>query len=284
MAITVATQKIWHKAYEHALQTITSLRNHCDFKYEKDANNADTVYILNAVKPTVRTYTPGNDISRDAVDATRQALTIDQFKYFNIEMDDVYKYQTVPGAMEAEALEGARALSEEGDKYVASLVKTGVEAGENPLMSVDKFTPTKANSIEGIETAFKKLYEKNNKVTDEYWLEVAPSYYQFIRPAMTEVLTNNVELAKKGAVGKYANAYVTIENLLPTGKSSGSLANDDTVYNILRTGHAIAFVEQIRETKAYEPESAFSQAIKSLYGFGAKIVRPDEICVIKTTK
>ncbi len=100
---------------------------------------------------------------------------------------------------------------------------------------------------------------------------------------MTEVLTNNVELAKKGAVGKYANAYVTIENLLPTGKSSGSLADDDTIYNILRTGHAIAFVEQIRETKAYEPESAFSQAIKSLYGFGAKIVRPDEICVIKTT-
>lgn len=284
MAITVATQKIWHKAYEHALQTITSLRNHCDFKYEKDAANADTVYILNAVRPTVRTYTPGTSIERDAVDATRQALVIDQFKYFNIEMDDVYKAQTVPGALEASALEGARALSEEGDKYVASLVKTGVEAGENPLMSVDRFTPTKTNAIEGIENGFEKLYEKNNKVTDDYWLEVAPSYYKFIRPFMIDVLTNNVELAKRGAVGKYANAYVTIENLLPTGKSSGSLANDDTIYNILRTSHAIAFVEQIKETKTYEVEAGFSEAIKSLYGFGAKIVRPDEIVVIKTAK
>ena len=72
MAITVATQKIWHKAYEHALKDITSLRNHCDFKYEKDAQNADTVYILNAVRPTVRTYVPGTSIPRDAVDATRQ--------------------------------------------------------------------------------------------------------------------------------------------------------------------------------------------------------------------
>lgn len=283
MAITVASQKIWHKAYEHALQTITSLRNHCDFKYEKDSANADTVYVLNAVRPTVRTYTPGNSISRDAVDATRLAIAIDQFKYFNIEMDDVYKAQTVPGALEAAALEGARALSEEGDKYVASLVKTGVEAGENPLMSVNKFTPTKSNAIEGIEDAFEKLYEKNNKVSDTYWLEVAPSYYKFIRPSMTELLTNNIELAKKGVVGMYGNARITIENLLPTGKSSGSLSDDDTVYNILRTEHAIAFIEQIKETKTYEVEDGFSEAIKSLYGFGAKIVRPDEICVIKTT-
>lgn len=282
MAITVASQKIWHKAYEHALQTITSLRNHCDFKYEKDSKNADTVYILNAVKPTVRTYIPGTDISRDAVDATRQALVLDQFKYFNIEMDDVYKAQTVPGAMEAAAKEGAIALSEEGDKYVASIVKSGVE--DSSIDSVAKFTPTKANAIDGIEEGFQKLYEKNNKVSDTYWLEVAPSYYRFIRPSMTELLTNNIDLAKKGVVGMYGNARITIENLLPTGKSSGSLADDDTVYNILRTEHAVAFAEQIKETEAYRPQEAFSDAIKSLYTFGAKVVRPDEIVVIKTTK
>lgn len=280
MAITVATQKIWHKAYEHALATITSLRNHCDFKYEKDSKNADTVYILNAVRPTVRTYVPGTDISRDAVDATRQALVINQFKYFNIEMDDVYKAQTVPGALEASAMEGARALSEEGDKYVASLVKAGVE--DSSIDTVTAFTPTKANAIEGIEEGFAVLYGKNNKVTDDYWLEVAPYYYKFIRPNMTELLTNNVELARKGAVGRYANALVTIENLLPKGKSSASLADDDCYYNILRTNHAIAFVEQIKKTRAYNPESAFSEAIKSLYGFGAKVVRPDEIVVIPT--
>ena len=41
----LAKQKIWHQAYEHALETITSLRNHCDFKYQKDTKNADPVYI-----------------------------------------------------------------------------------------------------------------------------------------------------------------------------------------------------------------------------------------------
>jgi len=281
MAITVATQKIWHKAYEHALKEITSLRNHCDFKYEKDMTNADTVYILNAVRPTVRTYVPGTAITRDAVDATRQALVLDQFKYFNIEMDDVYKAQTVPGALEASAQEGAQALALEADKYVASLIKAGAEAQTDPLMSVTRFTPTKANTIENIEEAFAMLYAKNNRPNDSYWLEVSPSFYKFVRPNMIELLTNNVELAKSGAVGKYANALVGIDNSLPTTKV-GSGSTDDTVYNVLRTTHAIAFAEQIKKTETYRVQDGFSDAIKALYTYGAKIVRPDEIVVIPT--
>ena len=181
--------------------------------------------------------------------------------------------------MEATAAEGALALAEEGDKYVASLVKAGVEATTPTIASVARFTPTKANAIEGVESAFEILYSKNNRVSDTYWLEVAPSYFKYIRPNILELLTNNVEMAKKGVVGKYANAMVTIENLLPKGQATTA---NDTVYNILRTEHAIAFIEQIDKVEAYRPEDAFEDALKGLYTFGAKVVRPDEIVVIKT--
>ena len=274
-----AKQTIWHKAYERALKTITSLRNHCDFKYERDSKNAKTVRVLNAVRPSVRTYVPGTAITRDAVSSTKVDIDIDQFRYFNIGLDDVIKAQSVPGAMEATAAEGALALAEEGDKYVASLVKAGVEATTPTIASVARFTPTKANAIEGVESAFEILYSKNNRVSDTYWLEVAPSYFQYIRPNILELLTNNVEMAKKGVVGKYANAMVTIENLLPKGQATTA---NDTVYNILRTEHAIAFIEQIDKVEAYRPEDAFEDALKGLYTFGAKVVRPDEIVVIKT--
>jgi hypothetical protein len=279
MAITDANQMIWHKAYERALKTITSLRNHCDFKYERDSKNAKTVRVLNAVRPTIRTYVPGTSITRDAVSATKVDIDIDQFRYFNIGLDDVIKAQSVPGALEATAAEGALALSEEGDKYVASLVKAGVEASTPTIDSVARFTATKANAIEKVEEAFAILYGKNNRVSDTYWLEVAPSYFQFIRPNILELLTNNVEMAKKGVVGKYGNAMVTIENLLPKGQATTA---NDTVYNILRTEHAIAFIEQIDKVEAYRPEDAFEDALKGLYTFGAKVVRPDEIVVIKT--
>jgi hypothetical protein len=274
-----AKQMIWHKAYERALKTITSLRNHCDFKYERDSKNAKTVRVLNAVRPSVRTYVPGTAITRDAVSSTKVDIDIDQFKYFNIGLDDVIKAQSVPGAMEATAAEGALALAEEGDKYVASLVKAGVEATTPTIASVARFTPTKANAIEGVESAFEILYSKNNRVSDTYWLEVAPSYFKYIRPNILELLTNNVEMAKKGVVGKYANAMVTIENLLPKGQATTA---NDTVYNILRTEHAIAYIEQIDKVEAYRPEDAFEDALKGLYTFGAKVVRPDEIVVIKT--
>ncbi|MBQ2350429.1 MAG: hypothetical protein II393_04120 [Cytophagales bacterium] len=279
MAIAVAKQTIWHKAYEHALKNITSLRNHCDFKYEADSKNADTVNILFAAKPTIKTYVPGTAITREAVDASRLQLTINQFKYFNIGMDDVYKAQTVPGAMEAMAQEGATALAEEGDKYVADLIKTAATASGTTVTVVAGGAISKSNVIEKVEDALAGLYSNNVKVSETLWFEVCPGFYKYLRPAMTELLTDNVEMAKKGIVGRYGNANVTIENLLPSATASGTT----TTYNVIRTNHAVAFVEQIRKTEAYRVQDGFEDAIKALYCFGGLVVRPEEMAVITQT-
>jgi hypothetical protein len=272
MSIAVAQQTIWHGAYERALETITSMRNHCDFKYSKDSKNAKEVKILNAVRPTVKNYVPGTPIEKEYISATDMTLKLDQFRYFNIALDDIHEAQSVPGAMEATAKEGSLALAEEGDKYVAELVKAGVTDGK--ITAVDCGTPTKTNAVEKVEDGFAVLYGNNCKVSESYWLEIAPSFHKVLRPSLTELLTNNVEMAKKGIVGRYGNANVTIENLL---------ANDGTsVYNQLRTEHAIAFVEQINKVEAYRPQDAFEDALKGLYVFGGLVTRPEEIVVLKT--
>lgn len=270
-----AKQTIWHQAYIRALETITSLRNHCDFVFEKDAKNAKEVKILNAVRPTVKDYTPGTPIEREAVSATDQILKLDKFKYFNIGLDDVHKAQSVPGAMEAAAKEGALALAEEGDKYVAEIVKTATE--DSSISSIEASNITKTNAVEKLEDAFVVLYGNNCRVTDTYHAEVSPNYFSKLRQNLTELFTNNVEMAKKGYIGKYGNALVSIENLLPKSTSSTER------YNILRTSKAIAFAEQIDKVEAYRPEDSFEDALKGLYVFGAKIVRPKEIVVIKET-
>lgn len=270
--MNVAMQTIWHKAYERALETITSMRNHCDFKYTKDSKNAKEVKILNAVRPTVKNYVPGTPIEKEYISATDKTLKLDQFRYFNIALDDIHEAQSVPGAMEATAKEGSLALAEEGDKYVAALVKAGVEGGT--IEAIDGGAVTKTNVIEKVEDAFAVLYGNNCKVSESYWLEIAPSFHKVLRPSLTELLTNNVEMAKKGIVGRYGNAFVTIENLL---------ANDGTsVYNQLRTEHAVAFVEQINKVEAYRPQDAFEDALKGLYVFGGLVTRPEEIVVIKS--
>ena len=132
----------------------------------------------------------------------------------------------------------------------------------------------KTNVIDHVEAGFEVLYGNNCKTSEKYWLEVCPKMYRFLRPAMTEVLTDNVEMAKKGIVGRYGNADITIENLLATDETS--------CYNQLRTEHAVAFDEQIDKVEAYRPQDAFEDALKGLYVFGALVTRPNEIVVLKT--
>lgn len=283
--ITNFQQTIWSKSILRSLEKITSLRNHCNFQYEKDSKNAKEVKILSVNRPTIRTYVPGTAITRESATDSSQLLQLNQYRYFNFEVEDIVKAQSVPGLMEALTDEAGKGLALEGDKYVASIVKTDVEAtAPSVSVSASVITLTKSNAVETIEEGFATLYANDCKVSDMFYLEVAPKPFTLYRQALTELSTNNPEILKKGAVGKINNAYVCIENCLPTGKSASTATADDVYYNILRTDKAIAFAEQIDKVEHYRPQDAFTDAVKGLYVFGAKIIRPKEIYVIKTKK
>ena len=130
--------------------------------------------------------------------------------------------------------------------------------------------------MESVEAGFAKLYENDCKVSDTFYLELAPIVFTTYRQQLTELSTNNPEILKKGAVGKINNAFVCVENCLPS--------SEDAHYNILRTDKAVAFAEQIDKVEHYRPEDAFTDAVKGLYVFGAKVIRPAEIYVMKTAK
>ena len=265
-------QVIWSKSILKSLEKITSLRNHCNFQYEKDTKNAKEVKILNVNRPSIHRYVPGTALERESIEDGEQTLKLDQCFYYNYEIEDIDKAQSVPGLMEAATDEAAQGLALEGDKYVAEIVKAAADAGEIAVSS--EISLTKSNAIESVEAGFVKLYENDCKISDAYYLELAPKVYSLFKQNLTETSTNNPELLKKGAVGKYNNAYVCIENCLPT--------SDTATYNILRTEKAVAFAEQIDKVEKYRPEDAFTDAIKALYVFGAKVVRPKEIYVMKT--
>lgn len=266
---------VWSASILRSLDTITSLRKHCNFEYEKDTKNAKEVKILGVTRPTIHTYVPGTALVRESVGDTSQLLKLDQFKYFNFEVEDIDKAQSQPGLMEAITDEASKGLALEGDKYVAEVVKTAADAGEISV-SASVITLTNANAMASVEEGFATLYEHNCSVHDTFYLEVAPRVFTTYRQQLTELSTNNPEILKKGAVGKINNAFVCIENCLAEAEGA--------YYNILRTDKAVAFAEQIDSVEAYRPEDAFTDAVKGLYVFGAKIVRPEEIYVMKTAK
>lgn len=280
--VTNFQQTIWSASILRSLDKITSLRNHCNFQYEKDSKNAKEVKILSVNRPTIRTYVPGTALTRESASDSSQTLMLNQYRYFNFEVEDIVKAQSVPGLMEALTDEAGKGLALEGDMYVAQIVKEDVEGAKTVAMSSSVITLSATNAMSSVEDGFAALYANDCKVSDTFYLELAPKVFTTYRQQLTELSTNNPEILKKGAVGKINNAYVCIENCLPTGKKASGSTTDDVHYNILRTDKAIAFAEQIDKVEHYRPEDAFTDAVKGLYVFGAKIIRPKEIYVMKT--
>lgn len=271
MAVANFKKQVWSSKIQHQLETITSLKDHCDFEFEGEVKQAERIKILGVVRPTIRTYVPGTALVREGANDNAQYMDIDQFRYFDFEVDDVEKAQAQKGLIEALSKEATLGLSEEADAYVASLVVKD-KANLNSANSTDISTVTDGG-ISIIEGGFATLYGNNCKPSDTFHLEITPEWYTILRPEIITLDTNNSELIKKGYVGKYANALISIENMLGTWNDG----TRDTKLAMLRTNKAIAFAGQIDKVEAYRPQDAFSDAIKGLYVFGSKIVRPEQI-------
>lgn len=275
MSVSVFKQKLWSKKIQTALDTLTGLRTHSDYEFEGEIKGGDKLEITGTVDPTVKTYVPGVDIDIEAVDGVAQTLEIDQFKYFTQYLDNVDKVQSIPGVWKTVSEQCAKKLHEAGDSYVASVIKTATDSAGSEIKKSDAFVPSKANIVEKIEEGLSTLYEANVSPTTEFYGEVSPKVYSVLRQSLTELSTNNPELLKKGAVGRYNNVLVSVENLLPV--------NGQTRYNIIRTGKAVAFAGQIDTIKAVEKERGFGDILKGLYVFGAKVVRPEQIYILRET-
>lgn len=282
MSVAVFKPTIWSTKIQNELDLLTGLRTHSDYEFEKDlVKMGNKLKIPGSVAPTIGTYVPGTDITIENVDGNDQELVIDQFKYFARYFDNVDKAQSIPGVLENDAKESAKYLHWEGDKYVASVMKAEIEKSGSTVKKSTAFTPTKANIVEKVEEGLVALYENNVNPKEDLYGEFSPRVYSFLRQSLTEVLTNNVDLAKKGAVGKYNNVMVCIENLLPNNAAGSTAAT--ARYNIIRTGKAVAFVGQVDTVKAVEKEKGFGDIVKGLYVYGAKVVRPEQMYALLET-
>ena len=83
--------------------------------------------------------------------------------------------------------------------------------------------------------------------------------------------SGNTDALRNGFVGRAAGFDIHVSNN----------CHDDSIL----AGHpmAVTYAEQIVKTEAYRPEDAFSDAIKGLHVYGAKVVRPEAISVVSAS-
>lgn len=261
---------IWSKYIQHEIEKKAVLTDNCWKQFQGEAQHGKIVKVLGVGKPSIGTYTGAKIGAPEAIAGTDVDLAIDQAKYFNFAVDDVDKAQSVEGLMEALMQESAIAMALARDSYVASLASGATYTSESLAIS------TAANAKSAIDAGILALRENDVPITDNAVIELPPFLYMLLRDKYIELDTNNHSLLAKGVVGYYDNCKVVVSN---------NLYNDGTdTYAMVRTNKAIAFASQVDKVEAYRPEELFSDAVKGLNVFGAKIIRPKELYVIKCHK
>lgn len=275
-ALLIFKPELWSKTILKNLDVITGMRKHSDYSFSEEIKYGKRLHITKLGDTQVRNYTQGVDITFDDVNGTEVELVIDQQRYFGKYYDDIDKKQAIPGAVEEDMAETAKALALDADEFVsARLYQAVVATGSTIKKSASAITPNEKNVMTAIEDGLVALYENNVPTSTEIWGEVSPKMYSQLRIHLTELATANLDLMKRGIIGKYGNVNICIENRLPV--------KTGVKYNFLRTGKAFAFAEQIDKVAKTDKEKGFGTYFKGLYVYGGVVVRPAEIYAIQET-
>jgi hypothetical protein len=275
-ALLVFKPEMWASTILRNLKPITGMRTHSDYSFTEEIKHGTKLHITRLGDTQIRNYVQGVDITFDDVNGEEVILEITEQRYFGKYYDDIDATQAIPGAVEEDMKETAKALALDADKFVAGKLLKAVEAG-----TVNKSASAIAENAKGdavrdaVEEGLVTLYSNNVPANTKVWGELSAKMYSKMRTFITELATDNAELLKSGALARYNNVWLTIENMLPV--------KENVRYNFLRTGKAFAFAEQINKVKAVEKENGFGQKFKGLYVYGGVVVRPEEMYAIQET-
>ena len=287
MAITRFRPEIWSASLLVALQKalVYAAPGVVNRDYEGEITQAgDTVRITSISDPTIGTYSANvtSVVPEELTDAQR-TLVIDQAKYFAFFVDDVDARQAKGNVIPTAMSRAAYKLADQADQFVAGLY-TGIQSA-NAVNSGSAITFTAVGT-----TATEEFYNKvlvplkvkldeANVPTEGRWCVVPPWGHAML---LLSSLFSRFDGAganaagPNGLVGRAAGFDIRVSNNVPL------ISSDFAV--IAGTDAGISFAEQINKTEAYRPEAKFADAVKGLYLYGGKLVRPDSLAYARCTR
>ena len=150
-------------------------------------------------------------------------------------------------------------------------------AGRNQITTTTINTP--ALALQYLSELGVKLDEANVPSEGRFVI-VPPWYHGLLRrdSAFTDLAgAPGYDALIKGLVGRAEGFNVKVSNNVT--KTTG----DD--YRVCAgVDMAISYAQQMSEVEAYRPESSFSDAVKGLLLYGAKLIRPDAIATLIASK
>lgn len=272
MAITNFISTVWSETLAGALDTRYVGVANCNRAYEGDIREQGAVVKICGIgEVTVGDYTKNTDMSTpQTLDDRARELRIDQAKYFNFQIDDIDRAQSSPALMNEAMRAAAAALANTADAYVFGLY---TEAGS----SYSRDITTAEQVIDMLISGRTALYSAGVTDASDIVLEVSPEVAALILKAKITLSTDNGEALEAGCLGSLGGCKIYVSSNI-VKEVEGEKARHMC---LARSKRAIAFAEQLSEIDAYRPEKRFADAVKGLHLYGAKVVYPTELVVLK---
>ena len=279
MSIDSFVPEVWSKSLLSSLKKslVIAAPGVVNRDYEGEiSDQGDTVRINSISRPTVASYVKGTtSITPEQLTTAQRSLVVDQAKYFAFEVDDVDARQAAGNVIPEAMAEAAYALADVADQYVEGLLRAGAA---NSLSTVQ--IDGAADAYDLLLIPLKVELDEANVPTQGRYCLIPPWIHgrllgdsrciDMSASGMGDALSN-------GIVGRAAGFELRVSNNLPL------ITGDD--YSVI-AGHpsACSYAEQINKTEAYRPEDSFSDAVKGLHLYGAKVVRPDALAIATASK
>ncbi len=230
----------------------------------------DVLRIAGVGRPTVKDYTPGEDITLEQKTSYNQDLYITEAKYVNVEVDRVDKVQAQGEVFGVEVREAKKALAQTLDEYLAGFHEQAGGVIENTSC-------TSATILSTLAEAEQALLEADVPFEEERFLVISPAIYTKLVLGKIVFQQGNADVFGKGFKGSYLNFGVYVSN---------SIKKTSNVHHCMAfTRQALALAEQIPAgmIERYKPEKTFADAFKVLHLYGGTVIRPAELIRVDLT-
>lgn len=241
----------------------------------------DTVTIFTVGETTIKDMVtrkangaPREIDAPEGIATTNVSLVVDQEKYFNVGIDDVDAIQRNADLFPEYIDSAVYGLKSAMDKHIADKMKK--EAGSE-LGTVDSPVELSANTIYNEILKLKVALDRANAPQIGRFLVMPPEAEGMLLAdnRFIYVGTGGNALAN-GKLFKASGFDIAISNDLTPDSSN--------VYQIIASNReSTAFVEQILHIEPYRVEKAFSDAVKGLAVYGAKVIKPEHVVVANVT-
>ncbi|HLP97660.1 MAG TPA: hypothetical protein VK149_04365 [Sideroxyarcus sp.] len=263
MAISNFIPTLWSAGVFTSFQANQVVIPTVNREYEGTATAGNTVRIIGAVTPTITDYKgAGRTISAEALSDSKVDLLIDQEKAFSFKVDDVDRAQAA-GNFDAWTRAAGGALAEDAEAYV--IAKLLSEAGTNLNTGGSAVAVDSGDKAKAALRAIRLQLTKNKVPVADRFVAVNPAMADLLVAGLSDasMAGTDAEL-RNGVVGRLYGLTIVESPLFAEATKPVAVGYHSNV---------ISFVSQVEETESLRDPASFSDIVRGLHVYGAKVTR-----------